>query len=213
MSYQQYQHRRIEPRRKRKLSSTTKSWVWNTWRQYSPEWFVTLLWNDLPTSPVTASSHTRHLRNVLLCNSCGVGRCDRLPDFPDRLGLTFFQERTEVQGSKVTFHTHVHISNSNNRWNSPEELHYYLRYVIGSRVDKLLKSDTKHNEGVVVKRWVEENHMSYNFKEMERQRKSNLTRYVQDNDLLLDVENSDLLPLTNSRYGHETVLPTTHTSL
>ena len=30
---------------------------------------------------------------------------------------------------------------------------------------------------------------------MERQKKIALTRYTQDNDLLLDIENSDLLPI------------------
>ena len=36
----------------------------------------------------------------------------------------------------------------------------------------------------------------YNMKEMERQKKKVLTRYTQDNDLLLDVSNSDLLAIS-----------------
>ena len=60
---------------------------------------------------------------------------------------------------------------------------------------KLLKSDTPGNQGVVVKPWNEDHHKYYNLKEMERQKKKVLTRYTQDKDLLLDIKNSDLLPL------------------
>ena len=196
-----------EYRNKKLLDRTTREYVLNTWNQFQPEWFVSLLWNDFPTSPVTSVSHTRHLRNVLLCDLYKVNRCSSLPVFPDRLGLTVFQERTEVQGSKVTFHTHIHISNTGGLWSTPEALEVYLRYNIGKRVKKLLKTDTQYNEGVTVKKWIAERHRSYNFKEQQSQQSKRLTRFTQDRDLLLDVENSDLLPLSSSSYGHQR-LPT-----
>ena len=31
------------------LNTTTKKWIWNTWNQYQPDWFVTLLCNLLLT--------------------------------------------------------------------------------------------------------------------------------------------------------------------
>ena len=33
---------------------------------FQPQWFITLLWNDLPTRSETATSHSRHFRNVFL---------------------------------------------------------------------------------------------------------------------------------------------------
>ena len=194
---------RIENQRIQKLHGATKDWIRNTWKQYPPEWFITLLWNDLPTDPVVASSHTRHFRNVLLCDLLKCRNCSSVPDFPDRLGITAFQERTETQG-KITFHTHLHLSNTNGHWSSEEELHCYLRYVIGKKVQKLLKTDTPGNKGVVVLPWVEEQHMTYNFKEMNRKHQVQLTRYIQDGDLLLDVERSDLLSKeANHNHGYK----------
>ena len=187
------------------LNNSTKKWIWNTWNKYPPEWFVTILWNDMPTSSITSTSHTKHLKNKILCEVTGKKRCEDLPDFPDRLGITAFQERTESQKGQVTFHTHLHIYNSSSGsaiitdpqdgyWQNSEQLHFLIRYKLGTKIQKLLKSTTHGNEGVVVKRWCKENHQYYNMKEMERQKKKVLTRYTQDKDLLLDVLNSDLLP-------------------
>ena len=110
------------------------------------------------------------------------------------MGITAFQERTETQG-KITFHTHLHFSNTNGHWNSEEELGFYLRSTVGKKVQKLLKATTHGNQGVTVQRWIPERHMTYNFKKMNRQRHLRLTRLVQDGDLLLDVERSDLLSI------------------
>ena len=187
------------------LNNSTKKWIWNTWNKYPPEWFVTILWNDMPTSSITSTSHTKHLKNKILCEVTGKKRCEDLPDFPDRLGITAFQERTESQKGQVTFHTHLHLYNSSSGssvitdpqdglWQNSQQLHFLIRHKLGTKIQKLLKSTTPGNEGVVVKRWNEENHRYYNLKEMERQKKKVLTRYTQDNDLLLDVMNSDLLP-------------------
>lgn len=182
-----------EYRVKKRLNTVTKNWIKETWKKYPPEWFVTLLWNDLPTSAVTSSSHTRHFRNVLLCSLCKVKKCRRLPQFPERLGLTVFQERTLIQGDKTTFHTHIHISNTKGIWTSEEEVESFIRNIVGSKVDRLLKSDTKHNRGVVARKWIPEQHMSYNFKEIDRKRNQQITRFTQDSDLLLDVETSDFI--------------------
>jgi len=98
-------------------------------------------------------------------------------------------------------------------WNSPEQLHHHIRYELGQSIDKMLKTSTLGNEGVVVKRWKEEHHRYYNLKEMERQKRMVLTRYVQDHDLLLDVENSDLLPITSNGNGssrHQRLSTATH---
>ena len=95
----------------------------------------------------------------------------------------------------MTFQTHLHLFKTQGRWNDEGEVYYYLRHVIGSKVMKLLKSDAPGNQGVVVKPWNEDHHKYNNLKEMKRQKKKVLTRYTQDKDLLLDIKNSDLLPL------------------
>ena len=197
------------------LNLQTKKWIWNTWDKYRPEWFVTILWNDMPTSPITSSLHTSVLRNKLLCEVTGKKRCGDLPDFPNRLGLMTFQERTEMQNGKITFHTHMHIYNSSSasaivadphhkEMNSEDTVHYLIRYKVGSKIQKLLKSTTKGNEGVVVRKWEEDHHRYYNLKEMKNQKRKVLTHYLQDKDLLLDFENSDLLPLPDKN-GHERI--------
>jgi hypothetical protein len=191
------------------LNITTRKWIWNTWDKYRPEWFVNILWNDNPTSPIITGLHTSKLRNLLLCEVTGVSRSGDLPDFPDRMGITTFQERTVNQKGKVTFHTHLHFYNCSRResaggemisdpspiWKSPEEVHFLIRYKVGLRIQKLLKTTTKGNEGVVVKVWNDTLHRAYNLKEMETQNKIFIPRFNQDSDMLLDVENSDLLPL------------------
>ena len=58
-----------------------QKWIFNTWHQYHPEWFITLLWNDCPTDPVTASSHTRILRRMMLENYLASRTCQRFLSF------------------------------------------------------------------------------------------------------------------------------------
>lgn len=192
-----------------KLNRAYVKWILNTWDEYNPEWFVTVLWNDMPTDQITAASHTRHLRNKILCETTGIKKCGKLPEFPHRLGMTVFQERTMNPKGKVTFHTHMHLYNTSSgsaifsdpqpRWDNPSQLHFLLRYNLGSKIQKLLKSTTSGNEGVVVKKWVKEHHEAYNFKEVARQQKlpirnyAEACKYAQDKDILLDVMNSDLL--------------------
>ena len=189
------------------LNRETTKWILNTWDRFHPEWFVTILWNDSPTDPILAGSHTRHLRNKILCETTGIKKCGKLPRFPHRLGMTAFQERTINTKGQTTFHTHLHLYNTRSGsavladpqdllWDNPSQLHFVLRYKLGTKVQKLLKSTTKGNEGVVVERWNEEHHQTYNMKEMTRQkhrRFARACRYAQDPDLLLDVMNSDLL--------------------
>lgn len=200
------------------LNLETKKWIWNTWDQYKPEWFITLLWNDYPTSPITAASHTRHLLNIFLKDVCGCKRCGEIPEFPYRMGVTSFQERTEDHDGKVVFHTHLHLFNTNSYFDRPnrqgdEYLKWFLTHKVGRKVYRLLKTSSIGNEGVVVRKWNEDHHRYYNLKEMERQKKKALTRYTQDGDLLLDIENSDLLPMTAQTHGHQALPKRTNRSL
>ena len=53
------------------LNTPAKKWSWNTWNQYQADWFLTLLWNNLSTSDITSSSHTRHFINPTLRKTTG----------------------------------------------------------------------------------------------------------------------------------------------
>jgi len=190
------------------LNRSLTEWILKTWDKYPPEFFLTILWNDMPTDPITAQSHTRHTRNLLLREATGVKRCGDIPTFPHRLGITAFQERILNEKGKVTYHTHMHLYNNSRTgsaiitdpkqviWNSASELQFVLQYKIGPKIKKLLKSTTPGNEGVVVKRWNKTHHQTYNFKEIKRQERKRFAvaaRYAQDKDLFLDVLNSDLI--------------------
>ena len=77
-----------------------EKWIFNTWHQYHPEWLTTLLWNDCPTDPVKASSHTRILRRMMLECYSGVKNMSNVPECPDRPGMMIFHERTVSQTGK-----------------------------------------------------------------------------------------------------------------
>jgi|TARA_B100000073_G_scaffold343403_1_gene348160 hypothetical protein len=186
-----------------KLNQETEEWVWNTWDQHEPQWFVSILWNDLPSDAVTTSAHAKTLRTLLLAHTSGVGRAEEIPEFPKRLGITTFHERTEMGGRKIRFHTHMHIYNSEGIWSNEADAFYCIRHTVGRNVRRLLKTDTPENRGVVVRPWQSERHNSYNFKEMRRHHLANRTRWIQDRDLLLDPINSDLLPMQKMNHGHE----------
>ena len=78
---------------------------------FPPQWFITLLWNDLPTRSETVVNHSRHFRNVFL-TSLFNQPLKKLPEPPLRPQLVFFHERKPVitRGRQITaFHTHIHL--------------------------------------------------------------------------------------------------------
>ena len=62
---------------------------------FQPQWFITLLWNDLPTRSETVISHLRHFRNVFLTSLLNQP-LKKLPEPPFRPHLVFFHERKPV---------------------------------------------------------------------------------------------------------------------
>ena len=76
-----------------------------------PKWFITLLWNDLPTRSETVISHSRYFRNVFLTSLLNQP-LKKLPEPPFRPHLVFFHERKLLihEGRQVlAFHTHLHL--------------------------------------------------------------------------------------------------------
>jgi hypothetical protein len=155
---------------------------------FQPQWFITLLWNDLPTRSETVISHSRHFRNVFLTSLLNKP-LKKLPEPPLRPQFIFFHERKPVitRGRQITaFHTHLHLGALPDPLNHLWFLEYLIHQKVSPRVTKLLKTTTKNNEGVVVKPWIQDHHGFYNLKDY------NSYRHHQDPDLVLDYQNSDL---------------------
>ena len=160
---------------------------WET--NFQPHWFITIHWNDLPTAFETVQGHTRHLRNVFLTQLMGCGSPCDLPDPPGRPSAVFFHERSLVicRNRKIfPFHTHLHLGKLPSPLKEKWFLDVLLKGRVAPRVEKLLKTTTKGNEGVVIKRWNPEYHGFYNLKDYYRY------KHHQDPDLVLDYKNSDL---------------------
>lgn len=166
-----------------------KEIISNQWKEnFQPKWFVTLLWNDLPTRSEVVSSHARHFRNVFLTSLLDTD-LKHLPEPPARPHLIFFHERKPViiRGRQIiAYHTHLHLGPLPDHQNHLWYLDHLIHQKVAPRVQKLLKSRSKDNEGVVIKPWIWNHHAFYNLKDYYRY------QHHQDPDLILDYLNSDL---------------------
>jgi|694.fasta_scaffold03957_29 hypothetical protein len=182
----------------RQVHSKTKSFgkvmetvIQNQWEtNFRPEWFITIHWNDLPTSYAQVEGHTKHLRNVFLTQLMRCGSPRELPDPPGRPSAIFFHERSPVicrSRQILPFHTHLHLEKLPSPLNEQWYLDVLLKGCVAPKVKKLLKTTTKGNEGVVIKRWNRKHHGSYNLKDYYKY------KHHQDSDLVLDYKNSVLL--------------------
>jgi len=156
---------------------------------FRPDWFLTLLWNDLPTRSDTATSHSRHFRNVFLTSLLNQP-LKKLPKPPSRPSLVFFHERKPVitSGRQITaFHTHLHLGALPAPLNHLWYLDHLIHQKVSPRVQKLLKTTSEGNRGVVIKPWNWDHHAFYNLKDYYRYKQN------QDPDLVLDYQNSDLV--------------------
>ena len=154
-----------------------------------PQWFITLLWNDLPTRSETVISHSRHFRNVFLTSLLNQP-LKKLPEPPFRPHLVFFHERKLLihKGRQVlAFHTHLHLGALPDPLNHLCYLDHLIHQKVSPRVQKLLKTTSEGNRGVVIKPWNWDHHAFYNLKDYYSY------RHHQDPDLVLDYENSDLV--------------------
>ena len=134
---------------------------------FQPQWFTTLLWNDLPTRSETVISHSRHFRNVFLTSLLNQP-LKKLPEPPFRPHLVFFHERKLVitRGRQITaFHTHLHLGALPDSLNHLWYLDHLIHQKVSPRVQKLLKTTSEGNRGVVIKPWNWNHHAFYNLKD------------------------------------------------
>ena len=116
---------------------------------FQPQWFITLLWNDLPTRSETVISHSRHFRNVFLTSLLNQP-LKKLPEPPSRPHLVFFHERKPVitRGRQITaFHTHLHLGALPDPLNHLWYLdHLLIHQMVSPRVQRLLKTTSEGKE-------------------------------------------------------------------
>jgi len=156
---------------------------------FQPQWFITLLWNDIPTRPETTIGHSRHFRNVFLTQLLNQP-LKKIPEPPFRPHLVFFHERKPVirHGRQIlAFHTHLHLGALPDTLNHLWYLDHLIHQKVSPRVQKLLKTTSVGNRGVVIKPWNWDHHAFYNLKDYFRYKQN------QDPDLILDYQNSDLV--------------------
>ena len=156
---------------------------------FRPQWFITLLWNDLPTQFDVVKSHSKTFRNVFLTQLLDCNSPTRIPDPPERPSLIFMQERKPVirHGRQIlAFHTHLHLGALPDPLNHLWYLDHLIHQKVSSRVQRLLKTTSEGNRGVVIKHWNWEHHAFYNLKDYYR------CKHHQDPDLVIDYQNSDL---------------------
>jgi len=159
---------------------------WET--NFRPQWFMTLHWNDLPTRPEVIQNHAKHFRNVLLTSLLNT-TLKKLPEPSLRPRLVFFHERALViknNKSLLAFHTHLHLGSLPDHQNHKWFLEHIIHHQVKPHVQKLLKTTTEGNRGVVIKPWVWDHHAFYNLKDYYRY------KHHQDPDLVIDYQNSDL---------------------
>lgn len=170
-----------------------KHWVFYNWKIHPPQWFISILWNDLPTDPIKVSKYTRDFKNIFLSKLYGMNKCSKLKKFPNRVGMVFFNERKLISTSSrsvMCFHTHLHISNPTRTKIDEGTIHNLIIDKCSKHLHKLLKTETEGNKGVVVKEWNRQHHLHYNFKDLFTY------KFHQDGDICLDPI-SDLLPIQN----------------
>jgi len=80
-------------------------------KNFRPQWFITFLWNYLPTWSETVISHSRHFTNAFFTSLLNQ-LLKKLPEPPLRSQLVFSHERKLVitRGRQITAcHTHLHM--------------------------------------------------------------------------------------------------------
>ena len=114
----------------------------------------------------------------------------KFPEPTSRPNMVFFDERKPLitKGRQNTaFYTHLLLGALPDSLNHLWYLDHLIHQKVSPRVQKLLKTTTEGNRGVVIKPWTWDHHAFYNLKDYYSYQRQ------QDPDLVLDYQNSDLV--------------------
>jgi hypothetical protein len=159
---------------------------------FEPAYFGAICWSPFAFTFEEAIKESRHFKNRLLAAVYGC-KLYQIPKLPDRSRIVIFQEVKEVLINpkspspkyRQAFHTHFHLEGSN-RINGVVHLESIIQSKARPGFDRLKRRDTQLNRAVVIKAWDREFHSAYNLKDCYS------NQYLQDGDLVVDYENSDL---------------------
>lgn len=160
-----------------------------------PQLFIVLQWSPFALDYQTAVSHSRHFKNVLLCQ---LYDC-RLKDIPeDRCRMALFHEKAEADIShqrskspryRYAYHSNIHIGGLPELCQEHWNLDLLISQKVSPKCKSLSKAKSKNNKGFIVREWKAEYHQFYNFKDL------SIYQHDQDGDLVIDYENSDFRSL------------------
>jgi hypothetical protein len=85
----------------------------------------------------------------------------------------------------LAFHTHLHLGALPDPLNHLWYLDHLIHQKVSPRIQRLLKTTSEGNRGVVIKPWNWDHHAFYNLKDYYRY------KHHQDPDLVIDYKNSD----------------------
>ena len=128
---------------------------------FQPNWFITLLRNDLPTHFDTVEIHSKTFKNIFLTQLFDCRSPTKIPDPANRPSMILMQERKPVihHGRQIlAFHTHLHLGALPDPLNHLWHLDHLIHQKVSPRVQKLLKTTSDGNWGVVSKPWVWDQH-------------------------------------------------------
>jgi len=154
-------------------------WLKKTWKEYPPEWFITLHWKTNPQKIETVVDYIKEFHRIFRRKfhwklKGRVTRSSNIPLFPQGIGMQHFHEKSETYskrtGQYITpFHTHTHLSNTKGYFNSPEHLRNFLNEMIHECKKKKRKNDTRELQNICylnkeedVRLWNHEYHSHYN---------------------------------------------------
>lgn len=155
---------------------------------YKPSWFGTVVWYPFPRNYLDAIKEARHFNNKLFS---AIKSLD-LSGTPVKPRIIWLHERTnEIINPysykpihKRVYHSHFHLE-AIPGFPTAESINKLIQNEVRPRFKKLMRRDTTFNKAVVVLDWDYSRHCSYNAKDY-------FKRCLDDNDLVLDYQNSDL---------------------
>jgi hypothetical protein len=170
-----------------RLYNTIHESIKNQWKKYPPSWFLVIQWTPAPKDFATAQAHAKHFRNKFLS---AVYKCHlhQIPLPKGRLKMVWFHEKALDPHGNIIYHSNLHLQALPPTYNqSMIQLDWIITRSVAPDFRCLKNLSRKVNPGMVIREWNYEHHAFYNLKDY------NKFKYLQDSDLVLDYQNSDLV--------------------
>ena len=177
-----------------------QKWLDHTWKDYPPEFVITIQFKDLTRQIETVKDHIHHFNNVLFRKFHGVSRSVKVPQIPQRIMVQHFHElnpmtvksKSGLPKSILVYHTHTYISNTKGYFRDKEHLREFLNNLYK---EKSPYKRRKYKKTRKVKSWTDEKSVKYYEPDYHRSYCVDCPKKYSIGNSLLDDENSDLIPI------------------